>query len=189
MLTTAIAALAFGFAGPQTPLHCPATLEDITGAPAITMEYGGTLFGTCCGGCDTPFLKDPKSLIAKAVKANKTIGAFEYDPISGAKIDSKKAAEYSDYKAIRYFFTSADEKKTFDATPAKFVGEVKSESTSCPVSKMAMGGKSAAYADYEGVRYYFCCGDCIKEFKADPAKFAASATASVKPLAAVTVKK
>src|SRR5438105_2739508 len=126
MFITAIATFALGFSGPQTPLHCPATLEDITGAPAVTLEYGGAKFGTCCGGCDTPFMKDPQTLIAKAIKANKTIGAFEFDPVSGARIDGKKAAEFSDYKAIRYYFTSAAEKKTFDATPAQFITDVKS---------------------------------------------------------------
>ena len=190
MLTTLIAAAAFGFSGPQPPLHCPATLEEITGAPAITMEYGGALYGTCCGGCDGPFLKDPKGLIAKAIKANKTVGAFEYDPVSGAKIDAKKAAAFSDYKAVRYYFAKDDEKAKFDAKPASFVADVKSESQSCPVSGKKMANDSAgAYADYSGVRYYFCCTDCEAKFKADPAKFAASASASTHPLVAVTVKK
>src|SRR3954466_212751 len=109
MLTTAIAAIALGFVGPQPPMHFVLTLENITGAPAVTMEYGGALFGTCCGGCDTPFLKDPKGAIAKAAKANKAIGVFEYDAVTGTKVDVKKATEYSDYKAIRYMFASADE--------------------------------------------------------------------------------
>ena len=33
-----------------------------------------------------------------------------------------------------------------------------------------------AYADYKGRRYFFCCGDCPGAFKADPAKFAKSAS-------------
>ena len=31
------------------------------------------------------------------------------------------------------------------------------------------------YADYKGNRYYFCCGGCPGQFKADPAKFAKNA--------------
>ena len=27
------------------------------------------------------------------------------------------------------------------------------------------------YADYKGYRIYFCCGDCVGKFKADPEKF------------------
>src|SRR5690349_17804308 len=102
MLTTAIAAIALGFSGPP-PMHCVLTLEDIK-SPAVTMEYGGAIFGTCCGGCDTPFMKDPKGLIAKAAKAGKAIGTFEFDPVTGQRIDAKKATAYSDYSAIRYLF-------------------------------------------------------------------------------------
>ena len=31
------------------------------------------------------------------------------------------------------------------------------------------------FADYKGNRYYFCCGGCPGQFKADPAKFAKNA--------------
>ncbi len=190
MLTSVIAAMSIGLAGLQAPLHCPATLEAVTGKPAITMEYGGALFGTCCGGCDSPFIADPKGLIAIAIKANKTVGAFEYDPISGVRIDPAKAAGFSDYKAIRYYFKSADEKKSFDEAPAKFVGDVKAEAYFCPLMKFEMDSKDVGgYVDYKGVRYYQCCESCVNKFKADPAKYAANAAKAVKPLAAVVVKR
>jgi YHS domain-containing protein len=32
--------------------------------------------------------------------------------------------------------------------------------------------KKHMYADYKGNRYFFCCEDCPKAFKANPAKFA-----------------
>lgn len=190
MLINAIAALTIGFAGNQPPLCCPATLEEVTGAPAISMEYNGAVFGTCCGGCDTPFKADPSGLITKAIKAKKTVGAFQYDPVSGVRIDGKKAAAYSDYKSIRYFFASDDEKKSFDAAPAKFVADVKSDAYFCPVQKHGTAPqKAGAFADYEGVRYFLCCGDCLKAFKADPAKFAANATQAVaKPSVTVLQK-
>jgi len=183
-----IAALVMGFSGP-TPLCCPATLESITGKPAVTVEYGGILLGTCCGGCEGAILKDPKPLIAKAVKANKTVGAFEYDPISGARINGEKAPAYSDFKSIRYFFASDDEKKTFDAKPADYVGEIKSTAYFCPVMKHATEStKAGAYADVKGVRYFFCCSSCLKAFKADPSKFVDNASAAVMPLKAELIK-
>lgn len=190
MLTLAIATVALGFAGPQPPLHCPSTLEEITGTPAVTLEYAGSLFGTCCGGCDAPFLKDPAGLIAKAVKANKTVGAFEFDPVSRMKIDSSKAAAFSDYRSIRYYFADASEKKSFDASPAKFVGEVKSEARFCPVMSDAVDPKNAAgFGDYKGVRYFLCCDYCVRKFREDPAKYAANAAAAIKPLSAIVFKK
>ncbi len=41
----------------------------------------------------------------------------------------------------------------------------------CPV----MGGAISAdyYTDYEGVRVYFCCAECLETFKADPEKYMA----------------
>lgn len=190
MLTTAIAALALGIAGPQTPLHCVTTLEDITGDPASSFTYGGATFGTCCGGCDEPFKKNPVGALTKAAKANKAIGAFNYDPVTGLRIDPKKAAASSDYKAIRYYFTSAEEKKTFDATPAKFVSEIKSEAYFCPVMKHeTTADKAGGFADVKGVRYYICCGGCMAKFKADPAAYTGNAAAAVKALSVVEIKK
>ena len=43
----------------------------------------------------------------------------------------------------------------------------------CPVMGAPMADtKDLQYQDYEGKRYYFCCGDCPEKFKADPAKYA-----------------
>ncbi|MFI5386772.1 MAG: hypothetical protein ACHQ50_11705 [Fimbriimonadales bacterium] len=189
MLTIAIAAIAFGFAGPQPPLHCPATLEEVR-VPAITMVYGGATFGTCCGGCDAPFTKDPVGLIAKAVKANKTVGAFQFDPVSGLRIEAEKVVAFSDYKAIRYCFTSADEKKSFDAAPAKYVTDIKSETYFCPIMEQDTNFEEAAsYADYKGVRYFMCCASCVKKFRGDPAKYVKNSEGKLKALAVVTLKK
>ncbi|MFI5386773.1 MAG: YHS domain-containing protein [Fimbriimonadales bacterium] len=189
MLTSALAVMAFGLIGPEPPLHCPATLAEITGAPAIKMEYAGALFGTCCGGCDAPFAKDPVGLLAKAAKANTTVGLFGYDPVSGRKIDAKNAVAYSDYRAIRYCFASADEKKAFDVAPGKFLSDVKAEAYMCPVTGDEMTPESSrGYADYKGVRYYLCCPQCTTAFRKDPAKFADSVASAVKPLAVMTMK-
>lgn len=189
MLTIAIAAIAFGFAGPQPPLHCPATLEEVK-VPAITMVYGGATFGTCCGGCDTPFIKDPGGLIAKAAKASKTVGAFQFDPISGLRIEPAKAAAFSDHKAIRYFFASDAEKKSFDAAPAKYVGEIKSETYYCPIMEQDTNfDEAASYADYKGVRYFMCCASCVKKFRSDPTKYVKNSSDKIKLLAVTTLKK
>ena len=36
--------------------------------------------------------------------------------------------------------------------------------------------KKKSYTDYKGRRYFFCCGDCPSAFKANPAKYAKSAS-------------
>ncbi len=44
----------------------------------------------------------------------------------------------------------------------------------CPVMNAPVKSESDAvgFQDFEGTRYYFCCGGCPDKFKADPAKYA-----------------
>ena len=44
----------------------------------------------------------------------------------------------------------------------------------CPVmgDVVASAAESSGYADYEGVRYYFCCISCAERFAQNPATFA-----------------
>ncbi|MBX3117447.1 MAG: YHS domain-containing protein [Fimbriimonadaceae bacterium] len=57
------------------------------------------------------------------------------------------------------------------STPAAFTND--KGQILCPVMGTVVEDKSKAvgYQDYNGKRYYFCCGSCPDEFKADPAKF------------------
>lgn len=44
----------------------------------------------------------------------------------------------------------------------------------CPVMKSVVASKEKAvgFQDYEGKRYYFCCGMCPDKFKENPALYA-----------------
>lgn len=44
----------------------------------------------------------------------------------------------------------------------------------CPVmgDVVESATESSGYADYEGVRYYFCCSSCAEQFAQNPAAFA-----------------
>lgn len=44
----------------------------------------------------------------------------------------------------------------------------------CPVmgDVVVSAAESSGYADYEGVRYYFCCSSCAEKFAQNPAAFA-----------------
>jgi len=189
MLINALAFVAITSAGSQPPLYCPTTLEEIKGAPAVTMEYAGARFGTCCGnGCDAAFAKDPKGEIAKAIAAKKTVGVFDYDPISGWRIDAGNAGAFSDYKSIRYNFASADEKKTFDKAPARYISDVKSEAYYCPIMEQSTTSATAAsFGDYKGVRYFMCCTVCVKKLRENPQKYMPNVK-NVDPLAVVVLK-
>jgi len=118
----------------------------------------------------------------------KRVGVFEYDPVSGWKIDATKAQGFSDYKAIRYYFASAGEKRTFDSAPTRYITDVKAEAYHCPVMDQDTTSKDAASCgDYKGVRYYMCCTVCIKKLRENPAHVTANAK-GINPLAVVIVK-
>jgi len=189
MLGTALALVAFGLVGSQAPLHCAASLDPIVGTKAIQVEYAGAMFGLCNKACVASFKASPAALIEKAAKAGKTVGSFEFDPVSGVRINPKKSKANSDFKAIRYFFADAAEKPLFDADPTKYVSDVKSEAYFCPLMKFPLEHEDAGgYVDYQGVRYYLCCDRCARIVRSDPAKYAKSASAAVKPLAVTPVK-
>lgn len=59
------------------------------------------------------------------------------------------------------------------------LGGAGDDMTTCPVMVGSPVNKKPAmatglYRDYEGERYYFCCGGCGPAFDSDPAKYAAN---------------
>ncbi|MES1227897.1 MAG: hypothetical protein ABUL72_04445, partial [Armatimonadota bacterium] len=116
--------------------------------------------------------KNPDKYIKSAVESDLTIGTSLFDPVSGARIDLKKATISSDYKGTRYYFNTPEEKTSFDSEPVKFTKTPEKESLVCAMSgeKIADYGSAAGYVDFEGVRYYACCPDCFPAMQKDPAK-------------------
>ena len=174
----------------DTPISCPAMGGPVAKGQAVT-EFDGARFTYCCAGCDTEFMKDPAAMIKTQAKAGKTVGVSFFDPISMKRIEEKDAkGGSSDYKGIRFYFLTAEEKAAFDKEPKKFGALPKSEALYCPVMKspVASYAKSSGYADYNGTRYYFCCAGCDTEFAKDPAKFAEVAKDHVQKPAAFAEK-
>ena len=96
---------------------------------------------------------------------------------------------YADYNGRRYYFCCAGCPPSFKADPEKFsknasisLGQIPlPKSLTCAVMTgnkvdVAAAIEKKAYADYEGRRYFFCCGGCPEAFKKDPAKFATNAS-------------
>src|SRR5450631_2273117 len=94
-------------------LHCVLT-GDAYDKPAETIDYKGIRYGTCCGGCGGTFIANPEKLLAEDVKKNILVGVSLFDPVSGARIEARTDTPTSVYKGVRYLFSNADEKKTFD---------------------------------------------------------------------------
>ena len=175
----------------HTALVCPVQGEDID-TKGVSYEYSGAKFWMCCGGCPQMFAKTPEKFVEKMTSDHKVAGLSIFDPVSHIKVDEKKAIkETSDFNGVRYMFSTTEDKKAFDLEPAKYAKAPDKESLTCPGSKEKIASASAAYgyADYKGVRYYFCCPDCFKEFKTEADKMVANVTDSVKPLAVMATPK
>ena len=173
------------------PLSCPTMGGPVKAGQPIT-DFDGARFTYCCDGCDVEFAKDPMGAITKSAKAGKTVGVSLFDPISMKRIDSEKAkGGSSDFRGIRFFFATEDEKAMFDKEPKKFGKMPKMEALYCSVmgSPVKSYAKASGYADYEGTRYYFCCAGCDVKFAAEPAKYADLAKEYVKKPATMNVEK
>jgi YHS domain-containing protein len=172
-----------------SPLVCPITHEVVASDSKVT-EFNGMRFTYCCPGCDTTFAGDPGKALKQAVQSGKTIGVFLFDPVSKIHIEPGKTKGGSeDYKGVRYSFESDADKVLFDKDPASYTKLPKKEALFCPVTNQVVESyaKSSGYADFDGVRYYFCCPDCAKPFGDDPSKYVSSAVDHIqKPVARTT---
>ncbi len=150
-------------------LVCPMTAEEVS-ASSASVDFAGTRYQMCCGGCPDEFKKDPTAALKSDKLKGKTVGTFLFDPISNARIEAKAAKGGSvDYKGTRYLFATAEEKATFTAAPAKFVKNPEKEVLYCTVVGHAIKNYASAggYVDIKGTRYYTCCKDCLGKLKAD----------------------
>lgn len=174
VLTTLTLALTMGMTAiEEKPLVCPIMGSEVSkDSPAV--EYAGSKVAFCCGGCPDKFSKDPKASFKSNAKDGKLIGTFLFDPVSGKRIEAKKAKGSSDFMATRYYFESAENKATFDKNSKKYATVPKKESLTCAVGGDTMKNYSHSfgYVDHKDVRYYICCGMCLPKMQKDPAKFA-----------------
>lgn len=171
MIQTFIAFTAMVFS--QVPaLKCPVMGSAIASTSPV-VEYNGSRFQFCCGGCDTNFSKDPEGFLKTQRSAKNTVGAFLFDPISRRRLDVDKAVATADFDSIRYPFATEANKAAFLANPKKFAAIPAKEALYCPVGKEAIPSYSKAsdYVDYEGVRWYMCCDGCGGPFEKDPKKY------------------
>lgn len=191
MLTMSVFSVALAAVLQSNQLVCP-----VRGEPSKlvgkVVEYGGARFGFCCGGCETTFSNNAPKYIASAKHEKRVIGAFLFDPTTGMRIEPKNAKGSTDYAGLRYWFSTADGMKAFTANPGQYVLNVKSETLTCPVSgkKFTSYHEAGGYRVYEGVAYYFCCGNCMDAFGKDPSTFVAKAKGSLQaPRATIVVVK
>lgn len=186
----AAAALACALAMAQTdsqtkPLACPVLGEPVpTGA--LSVDYRGLKVSFCCGGCDSKFLKEPEKFLAASAESGDAIAVSLFDPVSQTRLDLEQAKASIDFQGIRYPFQSQENLDEFLALPGSYILAPNRESLTCPVMKKASASHSqaAGYADFKGVRYYFCCAGCEESFDTDPDKYSALVADKVKIVSA-----
>lgn len=165
----AFAAMAIG----QTPaLKCP-VMGSAVASNSPSVEYNGSRFQFCCGGCDANFAKAPGEFLKTQRSAKNTVGVFLFDPVSRQRLDLEKAKTTADFNSIRYPFSTEANKATFLASPQKFATTPPKEALYCPVGKEAVPtySKASDYVDYDSVRWYMCCAGCGGPFEKDPKKY------------------
>lgn len=173
MFLISIAFLALNPGMSSTSLTCPVMGEAVSKNSSY-VDYNGVRYAFCCNGCDTAFAANPDKYIKSEANSKKTLGWFQFDPVTRLAITPDKAKAETDYKGVRYFFSHPDNKVAFDKDPAKFGTIPSKRSLTCPVmnSEIKSEGTAFSYADYNGVRYFFCCGGCPTPFAGNPSMYA-----------------
>lgn len=94
-------------------------------------------------------------------------------PVMGGAVNTNLYVNYDDK---RIYVCCKECIETVKKDPAKYISKLENNGvalektqTTCPI----LGGKidKKVYADYNGKRVYFCCTDCIEQFKKEPDKY------------------
>lgn len=116
-------------------------------------------------------------------------GDFEArDLVCGMKVDPDTAAGKADFKGQTYYFCNPSCEKRFREAPERFLTarpkfltalDAAPEMARDPVCGMSVDPRhAAAEADYQGMKYYFCCRSCADRFVAAPERFLALGSAA-----------
>lgn len=139
--------------------------------------YKGVVYFICCEGCGPSLVAEPDKFL-KGRQSKDLIGYSIFDVVAMKSVDPKKAPAYSDYNGVRYYFLTEENKQIFDKDPRKAHDAPEYEAAEvCAVRGEPVDlNKPTKYADYNGVRYYFCCAGCASSFAKDAASSAKTVT-------------
>lgn len=163
---------------------CPVMGNPIPKEGGSSVQYSGLLLQFCCDGCDDTFLKEPEKYLAKSAESEKPVATGVFDPVSQTRVNKETAKGQAVFNGVLYYFQSEANLAEFQALPGIYITRPTKKSLVCPAMKNTIASYADAYGygDFEGVRYYFCCGGCDKDFRESPAKFARTVAEHVKPV-------
>jgi YHS domain-containing protein len=151
---------------------CPVMDEPVNFFVSTATKDGPVYF--CCKKCIAEYEKDPAKYAGKTEAQRKALHGLPAIqvacPISGKPVDQKTAIEEKGHKIA---FCCQRCPAEFKKDPAKYHAKLMAGltyQTKCPVSGEEI--VPTASTELDGQKVYFCCKKCIKEFEADPAKFA-----------------
>ena len=105
-------------------------------------------------------------------------GSVTHDPVCGMKIDPRSAAGMHEHAGAKYYFCSKHCLAKFQADPAKYVSasaaatsSVQSSQAVDPVCGMKVDPASAGMHEHVGIKYYFCSGHCLAQFRKAPERY------------------
>ncbi|MGE0002662.1 MAG: YHS domain-containing protein [Fimbriimonadaceae bacterium] len=168
ILSTLVAALTMAAPATQGDLVC-IMMGSPTNAKSRAMEYAGSRFAFCCGGCDTAFAKNPTKAMKDANAKGQTFALGLFDPVSGMRVDASKSEFQTDAAGTRYSFQSKANRDAFLKDVKKYTTVPAKDSLTCPVTgeKLDAYSQAAGFVDYNGARYYACCAGCMPALKKD----------------------
>src|SRR6266436_2063394 len=127
-----------------------------------------------------------------------TTSVTELDPVCGMTVNPSSAKAHAEHAGKTYYFCSKHCVAKFRQDPAKYVNQPAASAGSSLVtigtSKSAGAASAPATAlaakqkdpvcgrdvdpttarhrfEHSGKTYYFCCGGCLEQFRADPGRF------------------
>ncbi len=153
--------------------RCP-VMNEAVDFNTKTMTADGPVY-FCCSSCIKKFEANPEKYTGKVQEQRAALAKMPKVqvtcPVSGKEVDQAVSIEQNGQKI---YFCCKNCPAKYEKEPAAYKAKLADSycyQTKCPVT----GDKidPAAYAELPtGGRVYFCCSDCIPQFKKDPAKYA-----------------
>lgn len=167
---------------------CPVSGEKLgeMGDPVI-YDYNGREIRFCCPNCVSKFEANPDKYIS-AIDAKIIAMEKPYYPLTSCVVSGEKLGEMGDpvdyvYNNRLVRFCCKGCIKDFNKDPGKYMSKLDQAVidaqlpdyplTTCPVTGEELGGDMGGPINYVFANRLvrFCCPNCIKDFKADPAKY------------------
>lgn len=169
-------------------VKCPVSGDPVD--PNKLADFIGSRIYFCCDMCPKDFKADPAKYLAKM----KTVSTDQmHCPVTGTAIDPRVSTQY---QGKTVYFSSKDASAKFKANPSKYAAALRPEggvlargaiakddlvlTAVAPPEKAVRSRKDTESTAYRGRTYFAGSEDDMKEFEADPAKYAAAINDKVK---------